>query len=60
MARGAVAGNKDDRTEHTLKAGDKITSVFGGNSVIVQEIIYLPYISWVTTNGSPKFGGDTI
>ena len=34
MARGAVAGNKDDRTEHTLKAGDKITLTFGGNQVL--------------------------
>jgi hypothetical protein len=50
MARGAIAGNKDDGTEHTLETGDKITLTFGGNSVIVQETIYLPHISWVAIN----------
>lgn len=59
MARGAVAGNKDDGTEHTLETGDKITLGFGGNSVIVQERIYLTHIIWVTTNGSSKFAVST-
>jgi len=34
MARGAVAGNKDDGTEHTLETGDKITLTFAGNQVL--------------------------
>ena len=45
MARDAVAGNKGDGTEGTLETGDTITLAFGGDSVIVQETIYLPYIS---------------
>jgi phage-related tail protein len=34
MARGAVAGNKDDGTEHILETGDKITLAFAGNQVL--------------------------
>ena len=34
MARGAVAGNKDDGTEHTLETDNKITLTFGGNQVL--------------------------
>ena len=34
MARGAVAGNKEDGTEHSLETGNKISLSFGGNQVL--------------------------
>ena len=34
MAGGAVAGNKEDETEHTLETDNKITLTFGGNYVL--------------------------
>jgi hypothetical protein len=49
----------DTAVNAILEVGDKITLTFGSN-VIVTANITLPYISWVTTNGSSKFGGDNI
>ena len=48
-----------DPIDSTLAVGDTITLTFGAQ-VIVTADITLPYISWVTTNGSSKFGGDNI
>jgi len=40
MAKGVVAGNKDDRTEYTLKADDKIILTFGENFVFPRAPIF--------------------
>jgi len=36
---GAVAGNKGNRTEHTLETDNKITLTFGGNYVLPFALI---------------------
>lgn len=48
MARGAVAGNKDGGTEHTLETDNKITLTFSGNQV-------LPRATGFTFTGGASF-----
>jgi len=52
-----VAAANGGSAAHELEAGDTITLTFDPAVTVTADIL-LPHISWVTTNGSSKFGGD--